>query len=707
VTIEKKFPLNDIQSIARIESQRRQFYRPVYSVHKSWARRPGSTFRAIGLAHFSNEELFNHQKPKKGAYYKNHNFQNKIALDPFCGGGTSIVELHRLGIKTIGIDINPIAWLTTKKEMDPFNEEKFNQEVDKLSQSVGRQILTYYHTQCPVCYSQHADIMYVFWVRTIFCPSCQSVEDLFKYYIIGKKQRKHDATMVICPLCDHLFYTWEKVNSKSLCPQCSYGFIPLKGNCRLKQFTCTNCEQQFKLVEMLQKPQNTLSARQIAIEYYCKECKTRDYKHITENDVNQFRNVQEEFKKKEDELLFPRDFLPDVGKNISNLRNYGFNKFSDLFNERQLLSLSQILKAISKVSDQNIMEFLLTAFSSSLEFHTKICPYNFTMKQIVNVFNYQSFLVPTMYVENNVWGTKKGNGTFITYLERIKKAKSYCKSPFEISIQKDQIIRIPVKGDCIVANSVDSFQTLKASKNADTLLINDTSEDLQVLGIPPNSVDIALTDPPYFDFIQYNELSNFFFVWLKQALASQYPSFRSNLIQTDQKVTTSQEKENFLNKITKVYQECHKVLKPKAPLIFTFHHSNVVAWTMILKALNVSQFLITAAFPVQSEFGARPVKGRNFDIILVCRKTPEKISSKKPMSWESLEVQIKKSVVEITTSPIKNLNVAAWEEKFAYFLPEIALTYSQNPLVDLEEILSKIFSHLKNIKMLSDCESLY
>ncbi|MFX1283602.1 MAG: DNA methyltransferase [Promethearchaeota archaeon] len=699
MTIEEQFPLDAIQPIAKVESQRRQFYRPIYSIHKSWARRPGSTIRAIGLSQFSQEVLFDPNRSGKGAFYQNHDFRDKIALDPFCGGGTTIVELHRLGIKTIGIDVNPIAWLTTKKEMDPFNIELFDQEVEKLFQSVGRQIKTYYKTVCPNCASSNADIMYIFWVRTIFCPSCHSEEDLFKYYIIGKKQRKDPATMVICPSCKNLFYTMEKLDELSTCPTCSHDFIPKLGNCRLKLFTCTNCQKEYRLLELLQQTEHSLSARQIAIEFFCQACGTRDYKQASERDKDKFVEVQREFRKREDNLQFPRELLPEEGKNVSNLRNYGFKRFSDLFNERQLLSLSLLLKAISQVSDQNIKEFLLMAFSSSLEFHTVICPYNYTMKQIVNVFNYQSFLVPTMYVENNVWGTKKGNGTFITYLERIKKAKEYCKSPFEIAFQNNTIVRIPIAADKIEANSVETFQMLQAGSKADTLLIADTSENLQRLGIPQASVDIIVTDPPYFNYIQYSELANFFYVWLKIVLTSQYPFFRSALIPTDREVSTSREKEKFLEKITRIFQECYKVLKPDAPMVFTFHHSNVTAWMMILEALKCSLFQITAAFPVQSEFRARPVKGRNFDIILICRKTPTKIHLKESMDWKSLELEVIRKVEDSSTSPMQNQNVATWEEIFSMFLPKIAENYNRDPLVNLEEILSNIFNHLKGIKM--------
>ena len=105
MTIEENFPTKSIQPIAKVEAQRRQFYRPIYSIHKSWARRPGSVFRAIGLAHFLDEPLFNENHPAESQFYKNHSFNGKIVLDPFCGGGTSLVELNRLGVKTIGIDL--------------------------------------------------------------------------------------------------------------------------------------------------------------------------------------------------------------------------------------------------------------------------------------------------------------------------------------------------------------------------------------------------------------------------------------------------------------------------------------------------------------------------------------------------------------------------------------------------------------------------
>jgi adenine-specific DNA methylase len=697
VTLESQFPLEHISTLAEIESQRRQFYRPIYSIHKSWARRPGSTFRAIGLAYFTRSPLFDINKSGKGAYYINHDFKHKIALDPFCGGGTSLVELHRLGVKTVGFDINPIALFTTKKELDPFDLSLFNQIADELTQQIGGKLKTYYHTHCPQCQNKTADIMYTFWVRTIRCPSCHALEDLFKYYIIGKKQRKNPATMIICPDCDHLFYSLIPVEKSTSCPECEFKFVPNNGNCRKKEFTCTSCNQSFRLLDVLKTLQYQWATRQIAIEYFCNHCGTRDYKPISNEDKRQYEHAKTEFKKLANGLPFPREEIPIDASTASNLKNYGFNRFEDLFNFRQLLCLSLLLQSISQIGDQNHMEYFAAAFSSSLEFHTVLCPYNYTMKQIVNVFNYQTFLVPTMFVENNVWGTKKGNGTFITYLDRIRKAKAYCQAPFEISLQNGLKVRVPIKGDSINAGQASSFWHLQSRDTNDVLLQFGSSEKLMTF-IPSESIDLILTDPPYLDYIQYSEIANFFYVWLKRLLSSSdFPGFHSNLIKSDQDLGSQKNTHKFRTGLSKVFKECFRVLKTNAPLIFTFHHAKSNGWNIILTTLAESGFQITAALPIRSEFGARPVKGLNFDFILICRKTSSGSKKILNLSLEGLRGKLDAQFHDYTQSAKKALSDTRNESIFAQLLPTLSAYYLQERSENLNQALELLEKFMKSL----------
>ncbi len=117
--IEKDFPIEKLNEIARKEGNAKK---PIYQIHKWWARRLGSVFRTILLTSFLPDEI-TEEEFWKNYYYKKTDLKeilgySPIILDPFMGGGTTIVEALRLGIKPIGIDINPVAWFVTKKEVN-------------------------------------------------------------------------------------------------------------------------------------------------------------------------------------------------------------------------------------------------------------------------------------------------------------------------------------------------------------------------------------------------------------------------------------------------------------------------------------------------------------------------------------------------------------------------------------------------------------
>ncbi|WP_079978768.1 DUF1156 domain-containing protein [Halanaeroarchaeum sulfurireducens] len=104
-----KLPLELMDELAERESFSRRHYRPVYSMHKWWARRPGSTFRMLGLSCLTDETESkddilkrNESGSYSGRYLQNNSdeFSDVTVLDPFVGGGTTLVELNRLGADT-------------------------------------------------------------------------------------------------------------------------------------------------------------------------------------------------------------------------------------------------------------------------------------------------------------------------------------------------------------------------------------------------------------------------------------------------------------------------------------------------------------------------------------------------------------------------------------------------------------------------------
>jgi len=141
--LENGFPVSKLHEIAIAQGNSRM---PIYQIHKWWARRLGSVFRAILISSFLDPGL---SSKFWDHYYNRFLVGKRIIYDPFMGGGTTIVEGLRLGCKTIDCDINPVAWFVTKKEIDPFDEKKADTYFNVLNMKVGKKIKELYKTECP------------------------------------------------------------------------------------------------------------------------------------------------------------------------------------------------------------------------------------------------------------------------------------------------------------------------------------------------------------------------------------------------------------------------------------------------------------------------------------------------------------------------------------------------------------------------------
>ena len=88
--IDTRFPLNKLNELARMESYNKHHYRPSNYLHKWWARRLGSVFRTIILGAFleGDQDVWE-------AYYRGVDFGDRIVLDPFMGGGTTVARNDR------------------------------------------------------------------------------------------------------------------------------------------------------------------------------------------------------------------------------------------------------------------------------------------------------------------------------------------------------------------------------------------------------------------------------------------------------------------------------------------------------------------------------------------------------------------------------------------------------------------------------------
>ena len=143
--------------------------------------------------------------------------------------------------------------------------------------------------------------------------------------------------------------------------------------------------------------------------------------------------------------------------------------------------------------------------------------------------------------------------------------------------------------------------------------------------LPDESIDLVITDPPFFDNVHYSELADFFYAW--QTLHPR--GFIKNGPTTRQKTEVQDtDADNFAAKLGAVFKECRRVLRRDGLLIFTYHHSRPEGWTSLVEAVFGAGFSVINAHPVKAEMSVAAPKSQakepiQLDIVLVCRPSEQ------------------------------------------------------------------------------------
>ncbi|SEH53713.1 Adenine-specific DNA methylase, contains a Zn-ribbon domain [Halopenitus malekzadehii] len=665
--IERGFPIERVNEIAEKEGRAKMHYRPIYTMHKWWARRLGCVFRAISLYTLLDDpekvEVFEPGKNNETLdgwgdetetdvaslinrvdmsdpeslwelYPKDVRVKDKKILDPFMGGGTSLVEASRFGAEVVGNDLNPVAWFVTKKQLEAGETNVMDLEAafKQVKEDVADEILQYYKTPCPNG-DHKADVMYNFWVKELDCVSCGHTVPLFKDYRVAKGRYENDDKYnVLCPDCGAvtLVDDWQ---SESVCDDCGHGFAPKEGNVsRGGKYNCPDCGQKYAITDAIQEL-GGYDLRLYAVEYYCECCEQsgkaksehKGYKKAEDADVKLFSEAKSEWESSEDLHKFvPDESIPEGHETVNRrpLFDHDYIQWTDMFNERQLLCFSKLLQRISEIPNQNTKEYLLLAFTDSLRTNTMMVSYDMPYNKIGDFFRTNSFNPPTYPVENNVWGAKFGRGTFQSNWDMVKSGVEYANSPTERYVYNGETVKTEPFNHGIGSNTEihqGDMRTIKAE----------------------NEYDAVITDPPYYDNIIYSELADYFYVWQKILLEDEYPGFDKEKTPRAESIVTNpyfdKTAEDFESELEQAFTVIKRALKDDGSLTFTYHHSDSESWGELLESLCNVGFEVTATYPLTADI-SKFITGESvsFDIVVVARP----IDKTEPASWNSLRRNI-------------------------------------------------------------------
>jgi putative DNA methylase len=614
--LERGFPIVEVSQIAEQESWRKEVNRPIYHIHKWWATRLGSVFRAITLAALSpsSDNIWN-------GFYERQRLTGKVVLDPFMGSGTTLGEAIKLGANAIGCDINPVSGFLVRQAFARVPESDIRAAFARLERVVAPEIRHYHQTRDPQS-GELIPVLYFFWVKTVKTPDGEMVP-LFSRHVFAQDAypKKKSQAQIVCPRCWGILEGRYDTTAIA-CPHCACNFNPQEGPASGQHVT-TKAGSRYRIKELLPVNGSPLPHRLYAM-LALRADGSKVYLPAREADLALFAEAETRLKT----ATLPLPMLAvRSGHNTDQARGYNYTHWRDFFNARQLLCLGLLLNAILEIEDEAVQEQLLCLFSSTLEFNNLFCSYKGEGTGAVRHMFSNHILKPERApLENSVWGTDKSSGTFCTLFEsRLIRAKRYLDKPFEIAFENDLFGRRAgsqkiIASDPINARRVASWDELCGVDQGLLLLNGDSSR----LSIPDASVDAVVTDPPYFDFVHYSELSDFFFAWLSPALKSRYQWFnREN--SSDKGEVQHKDPRVFARQLASVFSECRRVLKDSGVLAFSFHHSRAEGWAAIYEAVTSAGMTIVAAHPVHAEFRAASPKTAakepiSLDAILVCKK---------------------------------------------------------------------------------------
>jgi adenine-specific DNA methylase len=691
--IERGFPIERVNEIAEKEGRAKMYYRPIYTMHKWWARRLGCVFRTISLYTLLDdpEKVSVFEPGHEGStlasygddadgesdldvasllervdmtdpeslwelYPKDVRVEDKKILDPFMGGGTSLVEASRFGAEVVGNDLNPVAWFVTKKELEAgqTDVEELEEAFKQVKEDVADEITQYYKTPCPNG-DHEADVMYNFWVKELDCVSCGHTVPLFKDYRVAKGRYENDDKYnVLCPDCGSvtLVDDWQ---SDSVCNDCGHGFVPKEGNVsRGGKYNCPDCGQKYGIVDAIEE-QGKPDLRLYAVEYYCGHCDDagekksayKGYKQAEATDKELFEEAKTEWENNGD----LHDYVPDedipegaitAASSVSgnDLFQHGYTKWTEFQNERQLLSLAKLLSAIDDLDNNNASEFLLMAVTDALRTNSTFCSYDAGRNGMDHIFRNNSF-APAMYpAENNVWGAKFGRGSFLSSWDMVLNGVEYANNPTERTIQDGETS----ESEPFAHTFGGEFKLHQG--------------DMRTLDYE-DEFDAVITDPPYYDNIIYSEVADYFYVWQKILLEDKYPGFDQSKTPRTESIVTNpyldKTAEDFESELEQSFSVIRRALKEDGTLTFTYHHSDSESWGELLESLCNVGFEVTATYPISADIN-KFISGEavSFDIVVVARP----IDDTEPASWNSLRRDIYRTARRTRTQLEENRDLS-------------------------------------------------
>lgn len=573
-------------------------------------------------------------------------------FDPFAGGGAIPLEAARLGCRSYGNDINPVAHIIQKGSVEfpqkygkpityskaefekIYGEEAFRNLPGEWKKVVNGETtavripnrlsfdVEYYAKKLlkmaedeighlyPADEKGNKPIAY-YWARVGTCsnPSCKAEIPLLKQFYLANTTSKQVYLKPIINgknidfVIEQGKYDGPEWNNRTniSCPIC--GNITDTKTLK-KQFV--NNDTKERLLAVIHEGQNG-----------------KNYRLPIQQEVDILGEIPEV-----DRLSYSSKMQVGNNRNF-NTPGWGIGDYSQMFSPRQLYALQTFISKLGEIKkglnpqeneySRAIVTYLGILIDRGTAISTSFGRWDVSRENVQSPFSKQAIPMIFDFPEANLLGS--ATGSLVNQLDWILR---YCESESHVPFAS-------------VCNNASSGERGQFSKK---------------------SISATITDPPYYDAIAYGDLSDFFYVWLKRTVGDIYPmNFATPQTPKADECTALKHhhgthenaKQHFENKLLKIFDAIE--LQTSDIVSIMFAHQSTEAWTTLCNSILGARMNITGSWAIDTEMANRSLglagAALASSITVSCRPTQREGSASYRDIKNAIDERVKREVEKL------------------------------------------------------------
>ena len=653
--IEVAFPLEEVSADARKDPYRGSPH--PQTLHRWWARRPLAACRAFTYASLINdpdtdaerEDLLKEvadlsswaavrhperviraktdggsgltgtellERARRRILEDNDGTPPRL-LDPFAGGGAIPLEGLRLGCEVEASDLNPVAVLILKgtveypqrygqphsrpepdyirqAAVDPsrgrFNDGDLAQAYRRnpLSTDVrywGNWMLEKAREELSEFYPPDPDgsvpVAYL-WSRTIPCPNCDAEMPLIRQYWLARKERKRVA---LEPVIDR----GRKLVDFKVVEGPDVTGDPAEATTSGGDTRCLFCGQVVKgAVVRRFSTEGKMAATLTSVVLASENSGGKRFRSRLPNDISAYEAAIERLKVLDTEHQGDLALIPDepIDPKILGLRvdAFGFDQWGKLFNSRQLLTLTTFSRLVGEANAYMLKAGLDNEYAKAVSIYlglavSRLTGENCTLtrwnpagQKTQGALGLQALPMVWDFAESNPLGGAVGDA--------------------------DNAIDLVSAAIKFLSDSCLTFPAHVESRDAK--------------GNLGHGFSAVISDPPYYNSVDYAGLSDFFYVWLKRSVGFLNPDLMTLPLspKSQQAIMASEkndasERERYVGMVAESFQAMAGSLVTGGHAGVVFAHTDPEAWATLIDGLLSAGLIPDTSWPIDTEMGTK------------------------------------------------------------------------------------------------------